>query len=70
MLHARARSRRTTISELVRQAVRECYVGKREERIKAMAAFVGIRKTSAATDTAETVRRLRRGSRIERLSAK
>jgi hypothetical protein len=43
-LHARARSRKTTISELVREAVRERYVGKQEERMRAMKEFVGIRK--------------------------
>lgn len=35
-LHARARSERTTISELVRVAVRERYFGKQDQRAKAM----------------------------------
>ena len=43
-LHAIAESSGTSISELVRQAVRERYVGKLEERRKAMQAFVGIRQ--------------------------
>ena len=43
-LHARARSQGTTISDLVRQATREQYLGKLDERRQAMQAFVGIRK--------------------------
>ena len=35
-LHASARSRKTSISELVREAVRERYLGNRDERMKAM----------------------------------
>ena len=31
-LHARARTEKTTVSELVRQAVRERYLGDREQR--------------------------------------
>jgi hypothetical protein len=65
-LHARARSRKTTISELVREAVRERYLGGREERMKAMQEFVGIRKESSG-DSAEYVRSLRRSARIDRL---
>jgi hypothetical protein len=68
-LHARARREKTTISELVRQAVRERYLGDREQRRAAMQQFVGIRKSRAeGADTQEELRRLRRGSRIDRLS--
>jgi hypothetical protein len=68
-LHARARSQGTTVSELVRQAVRERYLGKLDERRKAMQGFVGIRKDRAGLpDSARYVRGLRRGSRIERLA--
>jgi len=35
-LHARARSRKTTVSALVREAVRERYFGRRDEQRKAM----------------------------------
>jgi hypothetical protein len=71
MLHARARSRRTTVSELVREALREHYVGPRDERMKAMRAFVGIRKAASGTpDAVEIVRGLRRGDRLDRLAAK
>jgi hypothetical protein len=67
-LHTRARSQKTTISELVREAVRERYLGKRDEQIKAMQEFVGIRKErSGSVDAVEYVRGLRRGDRLDRL---
>jgi hypothetical protein len=67
-LHARARSESTTISELVRQAVRERYIGNLEKREAAMQGFVGIRKARAgARDASAEVRRLRRGGRLDRL---
>jgi len=70
-LHARARSQRTTVSELVRVAARERYLGNRDERVKAMQAFVGSRAPApGAPDTADVVRELRRGNRIDRLTAK
>jgi len=66
-LHARARRQKTTISELVREAVRERYLGRREQQTKAMQEFVGIRKKrSDSLDTVEYVRGLRRGDRLER----
>lgn len=58
-IHARARSRQTTISELVREAVRERYLGNIEERAKAMRNFVGIRKRSGVTNAVEQVRQRR-----------
>jgi len=67
-LHARARSQGTTISDLVRQAVRDRYLGNLDERRKAMLAFVGIRKDRVdLPDSTEYVRSLRRDRRIERL---
>ncbi len=68
-LHARARSEKTTISDLVRQAARERYLGNLEERRKAMLAFVGIRKNrkDLPNSTEEYVRSLRRDTRLERL---
>lgn len=69
-LHARARSMGTTISDLVRQATRERYLGnKLDERRKAMLAFVGIRKDrkDLPKSTEEYVRNLRRDTRLERL---
>lgn len=70
-LHARAKSQQTTVSELVREAVRERYVGPRDERMKAMQALIGIRKAASGTpDAVEIVRSLRRGDRLDRLTAK
>jgi hypothetical protein len=67
-LHARAKSRNTTVSELVREAARERYLGKRDEQRKAMQDFVGSRKRrSDALDVVQYVRNLRRGDRLERL---
>jgi hypothetical protein len=62
-LRARARSQQTTVSELVRIAVRERYVGNYGQRMEAMQAFIGIRKgTSETPDAAAVVRGLRRGN--------
>ena len=67
-LHARARREKTTVSELVRQAVRERYLGDREQRRAAMQQFVGIRKSPAnRAGSTEQVRRLRGGSRLDKL---
>ena len=67
-LHARARSEKTTVSELVRRAARELYLGRQDARIAAMQGFVGIRKSRAkGTDSSEEVRKLRQGSRLDRL---
>jgi hypothetical protein len=67
-LHARARSRKTTISELVREAARERYLGKRDEQRKAMQEFVGSgRRTSDSPDSVQYIRDLRRGDRLDRL---
>ena len=70
-LHARARSQRTTVSELVRQTIRERYIGKLDDRRQAMQAFVGISKDRAGLeDSEQLVRSLRRGSRIAKLHRK
>jgi 6-phosphogluconate dehydrogenase len=67
-LHARARAERTTISDLVRQAIQDRYLGKLDERMEAMQAFVGSRKERSKTaDRAEYVRSLRRANRMSRL---
>ncbi len=67
-LHARARTHQTTVSELVRQAARERYLGRREEQKKAMQEFVGVRKRSSdLVDTIEYVRELRRSGRLDNL---
>ena len=68
-LQARARTAKTTISELVRQAVRERYLGSQDERRKAMQAIVGIRKAGPDAPTAvDCVRTLRRSTRLTRLT--
>jgi hypothetical protein len=70
-LHARARQEKSTVSELVRQAVRERYLGRRDEQMKAMQEFVGIRKEgSSPRDAVEYVRSLRKGGRLDRLHKK
>jgi hypothetical protein len=68
-LHARARKEETTVSNLVRQAARERYLGKLDERREAMQALAGLRKDrSEFPNSVQYVRRLRRGSsRLERL---
>ena len=68
VLRTRARREGTTVSDLVRQAARERYLGKLQERKQAMQALVGIRKNrSEFSDSVEYVRRTRRGTRVERL---
>jgi hypothetical protein len=55
----------------VREAVRERYLGRRDEQMKAMQEFVGIRKEhSEPLDAVEYVQHLRRGDRLERLDKK
>jgi plasmid stability protein len=67
-LRMRARKQGTTISDLVRQAVRDRYLGNLEERRKAMEAIVGIWKDRTdLPDSTEYVRSLRQDTRIERL---
>jgi hypothetical protein len=67
-LHARARSEGTTISELVRRAARECYLGNLEQRRQAMLGIVGIWKDRPdLPDSTEYVRQWRRDTRLDRL---
>jgi Arc/MetJ family transcription regulator len=70
-LHARARLIGTTISSLVREAVRERYAGKLETRKAAMQAFVGLRKDRPEfADSAAYLRGLRRGNRLSNATHK
>jgi hypothetical protein len=70
-LHSRARQEDTTISDLVRQAVRERYLGSLTARKTAMEAVVGIWKDRADIgDVKAYVRSLRRGTRLKRLTEK
>lgn len=70
-LHTRAKSQKTTVSELVREAVRDRYLGSRDEQMRAMQGFVGIRKERGEHASAvEYVRNLRRSDRLDRLRNK
>lgn len=70
-LHVQARKEGTSISDLVRRAARKQYLDQWEERRRAMQAIVGIwQDRDDLPDTAEYVRSLRRGKRIERLREK
>jgi Arc/MetJ family transcription regulator len=67
LLHGLAETQKTTISDLVRQVVRERYVGNLEKRRPAMQAFVGVRADDPdPRDSVEIVRELRRDTRSER----
>jgi len=69
-LHLRSRQQGTSISELVRQAVREKYGNSPANRKDAMQALVGLRKHRRDfPDTATYVRKLRKGKRLRRISS-
>jgi Arc/MetJ family transcription regulator len=69
-LHAKALLEKATISELVRVAVRERYMGNLEERRAAMLGIVGLWKDRASMeDTESFIRNLRDDNRLERLEA-
>ncbi len=68
-LHLRAKRSGGTISALVREAVRERYLGSADERKKAMRAVIGLWKDRADIgDATAYVRTLRRGTRLNRLN--
>ena len=70
-LHTRAHASGSTVSELVRDAVRERYLGSLETRNKAMQAVVGLWKNRRGIgDSTAHVRNLRRGKRLNRLGNK
>jgi hypothetical protein len=69
-LHLRSRQQGTSISELVRQAVREKYGNSPVSRKEAMQALVGLRKHRRDLPATETyIRKLRKGKRLRRISA-
>ena len=69
-LHIRARQRKTSISELVRQAVREKYGRSAADRREAMQALVGIWKNREdLADSEQYMRRLRKGKRLRRIAS-
>jgi hypothetical protein len=71
VLHDKAEQSGTTVSELVRQAVRQQYVPGSLQRQSAMEGFIGIRRgRSGFSDATGYIRRLRRDSRLERIHSK
>ena len=67
-LHVRSRQQGTSISELVRQAVRDKYGSSPAGRRQAMQALVGIWKDREdLPDSTTYMRRLRRGKRLRRI---
>ena len=70
VLHIRSRQQGTSISELVRQAVRDRYGSSPTSRRQAMQALVGMRKDRKDfPDSTTYVRRLRKGKRLRRILA-
>ncbi|MBI4480027.1 MAG: ribbon-helix-helix protein, CopG family [Acidobacteria bacterium] len=69
VLEIQARQSGTSISELVRQAIRDKYLPSPEERRRAMQAWVGAWKDRTDLPDTETyIRRLRKDNRLRRLS--
>lgn len=69
-LHTRSLQQRTTISELVRQAVRDKYGCSPANRRQAMQAIVGLWKNRKDLPNTETyTSRLRKGNRHRRLAS-
>ena len=67
-LHAKALLEKATVSELVRVAVRERYMGNLEERRAAMLGIVGLWKNRVGVEDSESfIRNLRDDDRLERL---
>jgi hypothetical protein len=67
-LHARALLEGASVSELVRKAARERYMGNFEERRAAMQGIVGLWKDRTdLPDTEDYIRNLRDDNRMERL---
>ena len=69
-LHIRSRQQGTTVSELVRQAVRGRYGRSPAGRRQAMQGFVGLWSRRRDLPDSETyVRRLRKGKRLKRIAS-
>lgn len=67
-LQVQARLEKTTVSDLLRTAAREKYLGSREQRAAAMMAIVGMwRDREDIGDTEEYIRNLRRGDRRKKM---
>jgi len=69
VLHIRSRQQKTSISDLVRQAVREKYGNSSVDRKEAMRALVGLWKDREEfPDSTAYVRKLRKGKRLGRIA--
>jgi Ribbon-helix-helix protein, copG family len=69
VLQVQSRQSGSTMSELVREAVRDRYLGTAARRQEIFQAFVGSRKDRPEfADSEKYVRNLRRGSRLDRLA--
>jgi hypothetical protein len=69
-LHVQSRQLRTSVSDLVRQAVRDRYGSSPANRRQAMMALVGMWKDRDDLPDATTyIRRLRRGKRLKRIAS-
>jgi Ribbon-helix-helix protein, copG family len=69
-LQVQSRQSGTTMSELVREAVRERYLGSPSRRREIFQAFAGSRKDRREfADSEKYVRNLRHGSRLDGLTA-
>jgi hypothetical protein len=67
-LHLRARQEKTTVSDLVRQAARERYIGNAGQRRRALMGIAGLWKDRTdLPDTEAYLRELRRDTRQSRL---
>lgn len=67
-LHIESKQRGTTVSELVREAVRDKYGNSPTNRAKAMEAVIGMWKDRTDLPDSETyIRQLRKGKRLERI---
>ena len=70
LLHIRSRQQGTTISELVRRAVRDKYGRSAADRRQAMQGLVGIwRGRRDVADSEAYVRQLRKGKRLRRITS-
>lgn len=67
VLHLRAHESGVSVSELVREALRDRLLGNLDKRRNAMEAFVGIRRDQKdEQDSTAYVREMRRGSRLDK----
>ena len=69
VLHIHSRQLRTSVSNLVRQAIRDRYGSSPANRSRAMQALVGVwRDRNDLPDTGKYVRQLRKGKRLSKIA--